>query len=439
MMHWQFTPFAIYYILSACVSFIISFIGWKMRPVRGALQFSILSFFGGLWPLAYILGFFNTNLAWKLVMVRFEYAGIIGFNFFWLLFIIVYAYYDHWLSKRVILLIGTVPAITFIQVLTFTHHPFFYRAYHLVTENGLVLFKKTYGPGFYLWTGFAYMVTFVGAIILVWGVMNIPRHLRRQILPILGVVLLATLSNLLYITGYNPIAPYDPTPICFVFFGCIFFFIMRRYKFLDIVPVAHDSVFRNINTGVIVIDARTRIIDLNPLAEKILGKPADKLLTQPLSSVFSIQSELVQSLSGTQEGETHIMLDGEPHIFEFQTTQLASRSGKQAGHIIMLFDISRRKQMEQDQVRLIQELKKRNQQLNEAMEEIKNLKGIIPICASCKKIRDDKGYWNLLESYIESHSEASFSHSICPECNDKLYGEQDWYIKMKQRKNKEQH
>lgn len=66
-----------------------------------------------------------------------------------------------------------------------------------------------------------------------------------------------------------------------------------------------------------------------------------------------------------------------------------------------------------------------------ALAEVKTLKGIVPICSNCKKIRDDKGCWNLLEYYIEKHSEASFSHSICPECFDKFYGKEEWYIKMK--------
>jgi DNA-binding NtrC family response regulator len=58
-------------------------------------------------------------------------------------------------------------------------------------------------------------------------------------------------------------------------------------------------------------------------------------------------------------------------------------------------------------------------QLMEALENVKALNGLLPICASCKKIRDDKGYWNQLESYISNHSEASFTHSYCPECSRK--------------------
>jgi len=58
-----------------------------------------------------------------------------------------------------------------------------------------------------------------------------------------------------------------------------------------------------------------------------------------------------------------------------------------------------------------------------SLDEIKILQGIIPICASCKKVRDDKGAWNQIESYIRDHSEADFSHGICPDCSRRLYSE----------------
>ncbi len=69
-----------------------------------------------------------------------------------------------------------------------------------------------------------------------------------------------------------------------------------------------------------------------------------------------------------------------------------------------------------------------------ALDNVQTLSGLLPICSSCKKIRDDQGYWNNLESYIEQHTEASFSHSICLECSDKLYGDEDWYNEMKIKK-----
>jgi hypothetical protein len=61
--------------------------------------------------------------------------------------------------------------------------------------------------------------------------------------------------------------------------------------------------------------------------------------------------------------------------------------------------------------------------LRKTLGEVKQLSGLLPICASCKKIRDDKGYWKQIESYIREHSDADFSHSVCPECAKKLYQE----------------
>lgn len=64
-----------------------------------------------------------------------------------------------------------------------------------------------------------------------------------------------------------------------------------------------------------------------------------------------------------------------------------------------------------------------NRELDEALKEIKELQGILPICSSCKKIRDDKGYWNQIEAYFRQHSEIGFTHSICPDCAARLYPE----------------
>ncbi len=72
-------------------------------------------------------------------------------------------------------------------------------------------------------------------------------------------------------------------------------------------------------------------------------------------------------------------------------------------------------------IRYAIERKKLLTELERSMKEIKQLRGILPICASCKKIRDDRGYWTQVEVYISSHSNTEFSHGICPDCAQKLY------------------
>jgi len=72
-------------------------------------------------------------------------------------------------------------------------------------------------------------------------------------------------------------------------------------------------------------------------------------------------------------------------------------------------------------------LEEKNVQLEDALANVKTLSGLLPICSKCKKNRDDKGYWSQIDAYIESHSEARFSHGMCRECADALYGDQPWY------------
>jgi len=76
-----------------------------------------------------------------------------------------------------------------------------------------------------------------------------------------------------------------------------------------------------------------------------------------------------------------------------------------------------------DLKRTEESLRADKQQLEEALQNVKALSGLLPICSECKKIRDDKGYWSQLEIYIDTHSEAKFSHGICPDCARKLYPE----------------
>lgn len=91
-------------------------------------------------------------------------------------------------------------------------------------------------------------------------------------------------------------------------------------------------------------------------------------------------------------------------------------AGKVAGVIGVARDVTGRVQLEGEREKLIGDLR-------EALDKIRTLKEMLPICASCKKIRDDQGYWNQIESYIRAHTGTEFTHSICPECAHRLYPE----------------
>ena len=166
--------------------------------------------------------------------------------------------------------------------------------------------------------------------------------------------------------------------------------------------------------GMIITDLNNIIHYANPSFCRMFDYTADEISGVNAADLFSTKEVRtfadVISIVDISRDKT------EEFIVEVSASSVTSVSGKIVGRMASFIDITRRKEIESDREKLIKKLQ-------DALDKIKTLRGIIPICASCKKIRDDEGYWNEIESYIKKHSEADFSHGICPECAQKLYGD----------------
>jgi len=119
--------------------------------------------------------------------------------------------------------------------------------------------------------------------------------------------------------------------------------------------------------------------------------------------------------------------DGSSKTILNSAMPIKDADGEIIGSIVVNEDITELKKAHEEQ-------KKLNDELGEALSKVKLLSGFLPICANCKKIRDDSGYWKQIEKYISEHSEAAFTHSICPECYDKLYSKELEEIKNGKKK-----
>ena len=108
--------------------------------------------------------------------------------------------------------------------------------------------------------------------------------------------------------------------------------------------------------------------------------------------------------------------DNASQRIDIMVIPLIVSSGYNHGRLIMLRDITARKQLEAEREELILKLQS-------ALDNVKTLNGLLPICSYCKKIRDDRGYWHQVEIYIQAHSDVDFSHGLCPECAKKLFPE----------------
>jgi two-component system, cell cycle sensor histidine kinase and response regulator CckA len=152
-------------------------------------------------------------------------------------------------------------------------------------------------------------------------------------------------------------------------------------------------------------------------AEEAVGQPG--LLVVPPSHHQEAQDQLRKLLSteGTEPLETERRRkDGASVTVSLTTSAIRDGEGRMIGASCIACDITERKRIESERIELIAHL-------NEMLSKVKTLSGLLPICASCKKIRDDHGYWQKLETFVHEHSEAEFSHSMCPDCMRQFYPE----------------
>jgi PAS domain S-box-containing protein len=163
----------------------------------------------------------------------------------------------------------------------------------------------------------------------------------------------------------------------------------------------------------------------NSGAEKMYGYAAVEAIGRPISIVAPPVSagEISHIFQKIKQGERvdryetiRVKKDGTPIDVSLTISPIKNSAGEITGVSAIERDITARKRAEGERNRLIEELK-------EALAKVKTLSGLLPICASCKKIRDDKNNWQPLESFIKARSDADFSHGMCPDCMEKLYPE----------------
>ncbi|NTW77710.1 MAG: PAS domain S-box protein [Syntrophaceae bacterium] len=186
----------------------------------------------------------------------------------------------------------------------------------------------------------------------------------------------------------------------------------------------YNQFFKTSRDCVFITSKDGKLIDLNDAAVELLGYSSrEELLRMKIQYVYANEKERAKHARVAAEcgyvKEYPLDLrrkDGSIRHVLMTAVARYDANGKIIGYQGTIRDITERRKIEEERERLILELQ-------EAISQVKTLSGLLPICASCKKIRDDKGYWNQIESYIRAHSEAKFSHSICPDCAKKMYPE----------------
>jgi len=184
----------------------------------------------------------------------------------------------------------------------------------------------------------------------------------------------------------------------------------------------YQLLFENSLDGIMLTAPDGSIFDANPAACRIMGRTREEILREGREGLMDAGDSRLSVMiaerqrTGRAHGElTAKRKDGTRFPVEISSVVFPSRVGGLRTCMIIR-DITERKAAEAERERLIRELQ-------DALGRVKTLSGLLPICASCRRIRDQQGAWHNLEIYIRNHTEADFSHGICPECQRNLYPE----------------
>lgn len=183
-----------------------------------------------------------------------------------------------------------------------------------------------------------------------------------------------------------------------------------------------DAVLNGTDDGIIIIDNNYQILFENKSTKESVGDNLGKKCYQAYQKKDKpceiCPTALSMNDGGPHKAEKKISTPQGVLYVEVMSSPIKNKDGKIIATAEIIRNITARKQLEKEKDALISELQN-------ALTKVKVLSGFVPICAHCKKIRDDKGFWNQVEDYIRKHSEAEFTHSICPVCAEDAYRDLD--------------
>jgi PAS domain S-box-containing protein len=298
-----------------------------------------LALVAAFWSLTYAIELVNGDPVTKFVWTRLRYTWIMITPVTWLLFAAHLAGRGRWFSRRNILLLCTIPAISSLLMWTNAWHGLMWASFQMAYVGPLTVFEAHYGPWFWVACGNGYLTLFIGSVLLLRTFIRLPQVYRGQLGVLLPAVTAPWIGHVLAVTDITRV---DFSPFILALSAGGFFWGMLRHRLLDVIPVARDTVIESLGDGVLVLDAQNRIVDFNPAARRIFEGKAPKLIGQPAD-------HMLPALDGRMpdKAEITLLIGDEERFFELRSSPLYSPSRRLHGHVVILHNITERRQAEQ--------------------------------------------------------------------------------------------
>ena len=366
----QFTAYQIPLLLSSIVSAIVIYLLLKRKPSPGSRCLIVCMACAFLWALSDLLNLGSLTLSSKLFWDNISYIAIVIFPIAWIFFVLEYSGKSLNLNKILIIFTSCFSFLTLLVVWTNQYHHLFRSEIFLTEVSGVIVFGKTYGPLFWLFIVYFYLLMIIGVAMLFQS-FNLSNTInRKQKITFILAIFGTWAASLLHISQII-VSPVDFTSISFSIMGAILLIGITKYQLLDIVPVAYTNVFKNMGDGIIVLGRLSQIIEINPYMEEILGIENDRLCGKKIDQIFDNWPELKKEYKklSSKVYPVKTNLKKGTKTYEMNISNIFDVRNFLIGYLITFHDITYRKRMEDKLV----ESNKQIDELNNTLQVVNKI------------------------------------------------------------------
>lgn len=320
---------------------------WALRSTPGAYGMMISVASVAEWSLAYVMEIIRTDMAEKIFWAKMEFLGISFVAVGIFIFAMYYSGRGASLTYPRFILLLTPAILGFILALTNELHHQIWTDVRFT--NGLAFgpLDVTHGLGFFVLTAYIYALILLTTISFFQIAIRGQGLYSHQARVMLAGMFFPWAANIIYISGVSPFPSIDLTPLALTFANVAISVSFLRYRFMDIQPVAHSSVFNAMKDGVIVLDYKERITDINPVGTFIF-QDTGNLLGREICTLLPKWSEWKSTNPmGEINQEIGFELGMDKLTFSLRTTSMFDRSGKRNGRVLLINDITELKRAQE--------------------------------------------------------------------------------------------
>ena len=345
------------------------YVPWRDLNRQARLTGVTLVFFCALWILSHAIEIGLPAVSYKESMVGLQLVlGMIALTL-WLFYIFHYLGPRKLLTRRIYILFGIMPLIAILALATNNIYGLMWTGAGLDSQNPYLPLEPTYGIIYWACMVYVAMLTLIGSLLIIWNIIRRRYGYRRESMYLLVAAVLPLIIAFVEVTGLLSFlkTPVGLTPWAACIGAIILIFNLPQFHPEQVIPIARDIIFERIGDCILVLDMQNRVLDLNPAAEQLTGYRISDAFGLSIERIWPYQSTAMMPFNKMAKAGEELVLerDGKQQAYDLRISTITDSGGRLTSQVVLLTDITERKQAEEKLEKSYESLKKT---LNDAID-----------------------------------------------------------------------